>query len=350
VFAKLYKLAVIAFFLIIFFPVPESRAGEEAKGIKEGALFNSGNYRVSEGRIYRVDNTAVEIPVKGNVLGIDENDGVLYYISESEGARYAGRYNGRENVESVMPAEPGFAKLLKLHCTGYLFYYLAELPLTEEFHGKERVLVRFDSASNEIKKIDDVDDFTVSGENLVLITPAGLNCNGIVIPLSLGGRKFISSVADGRIVFVSNGDGVEVIDILSERNLYIYRKGKVFPYSTEYNVILEFNDTFLSSDKGTGDESMIYYQVTLNGIEAGRTETGPGEVVKSSRLKAETGKFCIITAERRELDKIKGRYVRVNNIYQPDEVRLFIPENRIIKVRFDFDGSRYTLNQSVYEN
>jgi hypothetical protein len=67
-------------------------------------------------------------------------------------------------------------------------------------------------------------------------------------------------------------------------------------------------------------------------------------------IKAETGRYCLIKAERWELDKIKGRYVRVNNVYQPETVKLYVPENRIVKISFIFDGEKYIMNQSVYEN
>ena len=94
---------------------------------------------------------------------------------------------------------------------------------------------------------------------------------------------------------------------------------------------------------------MIYYQVIINGVETGRTETTPPNAISSSMIKAEAGKFCLIKAERWELDRIKGRYVRVNNIYQPEELKIFVPENRILRIRFIYLTIR-SFNKSILIN
>ncbi|MFA5518852.1 MAG: hypothetical protein WDA74_06295, partial [Spirochaetota bacterium] len=60
------------------------------------------------------------------------------------------------------------------------------------------------------------------------------------------------------------------------------------------------------------------------------------------------GNYNIISAERWELDKSRGRYLRVNNINQPEEIRIFVPLNRVVKIQFNYDGNYYNILQSVY--
>lgn len=327
-----------------------------AENIADTAV-NQAGYLLDNGKIYREEKSLQEVQVEGNTIGITSVDDTLCYIRESDNGWIAGiyEYPDKESMEFLIG--PGFSGLLKLLCDGNIFYFLADYASEGELNNTgatsvrtERVLVRFDPESGEKKIISGVEDFSLAEGRLVLLTDSGLDCNGTVIPVTLKGERYVERIVNGRFVFLTNGEEIEVIDVLSERNIYIYREGKAFPYSTDYNVILEFNDTAVAGNNEMGNDNMVYYQVSINGVESGRTETALSNVSKSSMIKTDTGKYCVIRAERWELDKTKGRYVRVNNVYQPEEVRLFVPENRIIKIRFDFNGERYTLNQSVYEN
>lgn len=335
--------------------LPVAASGDTEGGDKTAVL--SERYILDNGKVYRADRSLQEISIEGNILGISSTDDTLYYIKGSDAGWNAGRYEYPEKGRAEFAIGNGFRGLHKLVCSDNIYYFLADYAPGENLNNAEsasgeaeRVLVRFNPENSEKKIIRGVEDFILSGNGVILLAASGLDCNGTVIPVTLKGKRYIERTIDGRFIFLTNGSEVEVIDIISERNVYIYREGKAFPYNTEYNIILEFNDTAVTNNAGDGSDNMIYYHVNLNGVEAGRTETAPPEVSKSSMIKTDTGKYCIIKAERWELDKMKGRYVRVNNIYQPEEVRLFVPENRIIKVRFDFDGEKYLLNQSVYEN
>lgn len=317
-------------------------------------------FLLDNGKIYREEKSLRELPIEGKVIGIDNYNGILYYIRESGEGWIAGSFKHQSGITSEFQAGQDFSSLLKLKCRDNIFYFLADFipgnnsdnaEFSEVISNKqERALVRLDPDKNEKKIIRGVDDFILTDKGLIMLTASGINSNGFVIPFTLQGKRYIDRVIDSRFVFLSNGNEFEVIDIISQRNIYTYRAEKAFPYSPDYNIILEFNDTGAPKNQVSEMDNMIYYQVSVNGVETGRTETALSNIVSSSMIKAETGKYCIIKAERWELDRIKGRYIRVNNIYQPEAIRLYVPENRIIKIRFDFDGEKYILNQSVYEN
>jgi hypothetical protein len=113
------------------------------------------------------------------------------------------------------------------------------------------------------------------------------------------------------------------------------------------NLIVEFVDVLTESYNSKNSVETIYYEILIDGVEESRTETGRGEISKIFHANLAPGKYHIIRPERWELDKSKSRYVRVNNISQPGELKIFIPENRVIKIRVEFNGSGYKLNQSV---
>jgi len=91
----------------------------------------------------------------------------------------------------------------------------------------------------------------------------------------------------------------------------------------------------------TSGDRIIFYKIFIDGVEAGRTATGISPVSKVFTADIDSGKYHVITPERWELDRKKEEYVRMNNVYQPKPVKLYIPENRIVKILFFFDGKEY---------
>ncbi len=345
--------------LLVSLLLPGALSGETGaiteKQVKSGSSY--GRYMLENGRIYRVESVLKEVPVDGGVLGINAQNETVYYIRSGDAGWIAGFYKFPDGEKSEYPLGTGYTGLLKLICSEKKFYFISdynssakEVITGQETVKTERVLVRFDSDTGERRIISDVEDFILAGNVPVLLGDSGLDVNGVKIPLTVTGNRYIDRVLDGRFVFVSNGSENEIIDILSGRNFYMYREGKVLPASVEYNLILEFIDSTELNKSPADSDNMIYYDVILNGVESGRTETAPPVLAKTSTLKAEAGKYCLIRAERWELDKVKGRYIRANNIYQPEELKIFVPENRIIKIRFDFNGEKYFIEQHVYEN
>lgn len=352
---KLINIAMLFTSLLIPVALSGETGAVSGKTDKNGSACN--NFILEGGKIYRFDSGLKEIPIDPGVLGICSGNEALYYIRSGESGWIAGIYNTSGSGKTEYSLGSGYTGLLKLLCSEKFFYFISDRITSvkegiagQETAKSERVLVRFDPDTGDIRTIPGAEDFILAGSIPVLLRPSGLDVNGVNIPLTVTGSRYIDHIIDGRFVFVSNGTEIEIIDILAERNIYLYREGKVFPAGTEYNIILEFSDsTELNKSPGDSD-NMIYYEVILNGAESGRTETAPSIVAKTSTLKAEPGKYCLIRAERWELDKVKGRYVRANNIYQPEELKIFVPENRIIKVIFGFNGERYNINQRVYDN
>ena len=350
----MFFLITLFFSLAVYGETEKNFSGKTESGISQDKFI------LNNGRVYKSEKFLQELPIEGNILGIYNNDDFLCYIKESGDGWLAGSIKNPDEVISEFNLGPGFRKLHKLICSGRIFYLLADIiqksdPSDSESSGSltvkaEKVLIRFDPDINEKKIIRGVDDFTLTDGGLITLTGSGLDCNGYLIPFTLEGERYIERIIDGRFVFLSNGSEIEIIDTISQRNIYIYREGKAFPFNPDYNIILEFNDNIESKETVSDTENMVYYQINVNGADTGRTETAPSNVGSSSLIKADAGRYCIIKAERWELDRIKGRYVRVNNINQPEEIKLYVPENRIIKIRFLYDGEKYIMNQSVYDN
>ena len=198
---------------------------------------------------------------------------------------------------------------------------LTEIPLFSE-----------DSAGTDFHIID--------GKPLILNNDS-LDYNGLNIPIMLRGQMEIAEVFDSRIVIIRGASEIEIVDLIAGKSIYQFNRDSIADYNDKYNLILEFEDGKTNSDQST------YYEITINGIEESRTETGRGDLSKLFYKKLMPGEYHIVKAERWELDREKGRYVRINNIYQPDEVKIFIPDNRIVKLKIGFDGKTYSINQSV---
>jgi len=358
---KSFKKIILILLLGAVFP-PLAVKGETGKIFpdNDGPEVSQAEFLFYNGRIFRIEKIIKELNIEGNIIGVNNHNGIVYYIRETDEGWKAGSFKNPENKNSEFSLGHGFRTLHKLICSDNLFYILADyIPENNQenpvYSGDlpikmEKVFVRFDPDKGEKKMISGVEDFTLSVHGLTILAESGLDCNGEVVPLTIKGERYIDRIIDGRFLFVGNGSEFEVIDIISLRNIYFYREGKAFPYSPDYNVILEFNDTGEVENRSAEPDNMIYYQVNVNGSETGRTETAPSNISRNSMIKTEPGRYSVIKAERWELDKIKGRYVRVNNVYQPDEVKLYMPENRIIKIRFDFDGEKYIINKYVYDN
>jgi hypothetical protein len=98
------------------------------------------------------------------------------------------------------------------------------------------------------------------------------------------------------------------------------------------------------------DREMVFYKVSIDGNESGRTDSGPARLSREFRIKVEANKYHLIKLERWVLNSAKGRYDRENNIRQPKIEEIFIPMNRIVKLKLKFDGKYYNIETSpVYK-
>ena len=298
-------------------------------------------------KLYALKKVAEElhITLKGPLLAYYVDCDNIYFIQETEAQWLISSYdiNTAAYTEKAIPQFQGSIK--KFKADNNFFYILVEKKSESNSESNSCTLIKIESLNLNLSSIEEISDFDIVDNKLLLIKSQGIEYNGSFIPILSKSALSIKQIIDERILLLSNGVTTEIIDLLAERNIYSYKGKSLFPLPNDYNLILEFSDSFSSPS-----ETIVYYQVTVNSAEEIRTETSHPEIKKTLALQAEAGKYAIIKAERWELDKTKGRYVRANNIYQPGELKLFIPENRILRVKFTFDGQRYSITQSLLEN
>ncbi|PKL16444.1 MAG: hypothetical protein CVV49_16265 [Spirochaetae bacterium HGW-Spirochaetae-5] len=284
-----------------------------------------------------------------NVAAISMDAETLYYIRIADAGWIAGIFKGtaEESEEFDLPGK--YEKLYKFIGFNDVFYFLA-LPVIDNIDEQSNdnpIYIRFNPDQLVYQSIEGVSDFVLLDGKSVILKNGSINYNGNEVPLQIPGKLRIAELIDSRIAFISGDGGTEVIDLPAGRSIYQYNANSVPEIPDEYNVVIEFADKIIRTDNDSEPGESIYYQILVDGAEDSRTVTGSGEVVKFFHLKLDSGRYHIIKPERWELDRIKGRYARMNNIYQPAELKIYIPENRIIKIRVEYNGKDYIIDQSV---
>jgi hypothetical protein len=303
---------------------------------------NAPDFHIDDGYIVRNYSSSEKLDIPGYVTAFHQQGKSLYFITATEGFYHAGCMMSAGNSIFNTGIEAYEGSNVKLQvCSGVFFFSVSSL--TDE----SATLYRFSPDLNAIQSISNIKDFSIISGNLLVLREGLLNYNGIEIPVMLQ-KASIGRVIDNRIVHITNGADVEICDIAAAKSIYQYRDGIVYDSGDNFNVIFEFYDPPRNSTNSGKDEKMVYYNVTVNGHDIGRTETGPAAVVKQLKAKVKAGSYNIIAAERWELDKSRGRYVRVNNINQPDEIRIFVPFNRVVKINYNCKGTVYTITQNVF--
>ncbi len=289
------------------------------------------------------------IKIHDKVAAVSKEADSVYYIRSSGDRWIAGFFRQDSDVNFEFDIPDRYEKLYRFSASGNIFYYLAQ-PVKDNLSlntVKNPVLVRFNPDHMQFQSIEGVSDFILLQGKMVMLRDNCLDYNGLLIPLLLKGDLKISGVIDSRIAIIAGADGSEIVDLIAEKSIYQYKNVSVPEYPDEYNLIMEFSDKNPDPVIVPEAESSIYYEILIDGVEENRTETGRKELIKTFCSKLTPGKYHIIKPERWDLDKTKGRYVRMNNIYQPAELKIYIPENRILKIKIEFDGTGYTVNQSV---
>ncbi len=275
-------------------------------------------------------------------------DGGVYYITvkieSGAGVAYigfVGYRSGEISYEKKLPVDLNGFMLKKFMASGEIAYLLAESRYET---GTGGILNRINLNSMEVSRLTGVLDYLVDGPDPVLLIKSqsgiALTRNEISVPVTLPGEGLlrISEVVDGRMVFVTNGDETEIIDIRSGKSLYHYAKDKELMRPDEYNLIIQAEDGKAS---GQDDREMVFYKVYIDGMESGRTDSGPAGLPRELLIKTDANKYHLIKLERWALNAARGRYDRENNIRQPKTEHIFIPMNRIVKLWIRFDGKNY---------
>lgn len=306
-------------------------------------------YLLRNGKIIHIAGTdPEELGLNGDVTAIFAADSGVYYIRHDDQGYTAGFY-------TPLPAGSGEYQLLhqsytveRFMVSEKIFYILFKKPGGLSEPGSNE-LVRLNPATGMIDTVDRVSDFGLVRGSVFILRERGVHYNGTSIPLMSEGEIFVRDVVDDRLVLVGSGEETEVCDVLEGRNIYQYSCTVSYPVNDKYNIVIEFTDTEAAGNPADPDGNIVYYNIIINGYEDERTETAPGRVTKTSYLLLDPGKSYLMRMERWELDRGKGKYVRANNIMQPREMKLFVPENRGLKIMVEFTGSGYNIRQGIYK-
>jgi len=341
---KIFKLLILSVILNlnIHYAFSENSTGSE--GDTAGIL----NLNLNGDVLYRSDPGGVT-KLYDKVMAVSRDANTLYYI-RSSGDKWIAGFFRREfdgNIEFDIPDR--YEELYRFAGSNNVFYFMVK-PVKDNVDlniEKSPILIRFNPDHMQFQSIEGISDFTLLDGKILILRDNCLDYNGLIIPLQLTGNIKISGVTDSRIAIIAGVDGSEIVDLIAGKSIYQYKNISVPEYPGEYNLIMEFSDKITDAVTGPDTGNSIYYEILIDGIDENRTETGRKELTKTFHSTLAPGKYHIIKPERWDLDKTKGRYIRMNNIYQPAELKIYIPENRILKIKIEFDGTDYSVIQSV---
>lgn len=307
-----------------------------------GSRYDSVDYYIEKGYLFRKDLYSQRLEIPGYVNAFFKQGECLYFISERDGFYSTGVLSPGRNYIFNTGIEALPDNKVKIVFNTGVFYFSISNSIAQT-----STLYRFSPNHNNLQSIDGIIDFAFVSGDLLILKKEFLDYNGVKIPVMLNAEQ-IRDILDNRLVLLTDGADVEVCDIAAAKSVYQYREGIVYDRGDNFNILLEFCDFKNYEASFDEEEKLVYYNVTVNGQDIGRTETGYGSLVKHMETRVNAGNYNIISVERWELDKSKGRYMRVNNINQPDEIRIFVPFNRVVKIQFNYDGNYYNILQSVY--
>lgn len=349
---KIRAVITIVNLIILFFPLRHSLHSEISR--ESGELSSTENPTtdyslvLKDGKVLRhYPDSIEEIKISGFVRNIFHHNNTLYYLKNPSSAELNIWHIGYRDLAS----ETSFESELKIELENRTIkrFFAAEgisFILTEEQENGRSLLYRIDINSMDIAQLSDVTDAALVQGVLILIQKKNnenssyyyLNVNGNEIPLSLKGSPSFKEIVDGRILFISNGIETEIMDFQNIRSLYLYSTESQYLIPVDCNLIIETSDETLEKDIKTS----VFYKIFINGEEIGRTETGIPNTAKSFRTMLEPNAYYIVNLERWELDRGRERYIRANNIRQPQPMKLFIPAQRVLKVIILFNGKTYS--------
>lgn len=313
-----------------------------------GDTTGSDIYLLRDGRIVHVAGMdPEELNLSGDVITIFSGDSGVYYIRHDDQGYTAGFYT---------PATAGSFEFQMLHqsytverfaVSEKIIYVLFKKPGELAGPGCSE-LVRLNPSTGMTDIVDQVADFGFVRGTVFVLQNREIRYNGRPLPLMIDGDLRVRAVIDDRLVLVGSGNETEVCDLVEGRNIYQYSDTESLPLNDGFNLVFEFTDTVEVNNMAEPDGNMVYYNIIVDGYEDERTETAPGRVTKTSYLQLDPGRIYLVRMERWELDRVRGKYVRANNIMQPRELKVFVPENRGLKILVEFTGSGYNIIQGVY--
>jgi hypothetical protein len=323
--------------------LPQGHAGScHAVGVKEFIICTGESVK--------------RVPVGGKIIAsCDTATGMYYCVVRDDGGGdvILGYLDARTlaiGPERVLPIRATDWDVVKMMAgDGVVFLFV--VPAVDLTMTGDLIRVRYDSG--EISRIRGILDFFTTGADCFMIqmiaNVRSLVLNEASVPLSINGIGHfrIREVLDGRLVVVSAGEESEIIDIRAGKSLYQYASGREFMAPDSFNLLVQVVD---SARKDQDEREMIFYKVFVDGIESGRTDTGPAILARETRIMLDPNRYHLIRMERWVLNSAKGRYDRENNIRQPKMQQIYIPMNRIVKLFISFNNRDYVCSVSpVYK-
>lgn len=290
-----------------------------------------------DGRLHIADPEGLRaLPVKSGVGRFLVEDGAVYYVRAEPGEAFAGRWMQGDDGASELSLGRFDSTPRRLCGSGKTLY-----ALYGDGENEEGTLYSADFNGGKVLERKGVVDFTLYGDRPVILERIGgeLRCvvDDVRIAIMLPGRARFLDGPDRRMIFVSDGSRTEVIDAATARTVYRYADGVRYRSPGAHNLEVEAIDDTPGSPSG----GMLFYKVFINGVEAGRTDTGPAQTRRVFRHAVAAGEYLVIAFERWELNLRRERYERANNIMQPEPMRLHVPEGVVLKILLYCDGRSY---------
>ncbi len=313
-------------------------------------------YRVKDGTLLRIKELAESVPVHGTVLNsLRLKSGVAFVVIRGK-ELFAGvcEYSKLTEIK-IGSFEPGSVAVKDLKSNNGVLYFMVEYYLnSSDINGvvKERDLFRCDLNSSSVQKISNVRYFNLLGNNVAFVKNEKLYVNGMEIKSPVEEISSIELMNENMILIKNSRSEFQIYNFQVHENVFFYRPVEKVQ-SSDLSRVGDNNIILLLSDSGKSESQydfghFAYYAVTVNGRYSERTETGPFSQTRRLKLKVEDGKNLQLKIERWVLDSEKKKYIRLNNIYQPKIIDLFLPKNCLLFLRMEFNGTDYDLKSEIY--
>jgi len=297
---------------------------------------------VRDGKIARIGQCLDgEVPSAGVVRMIYRDGNEIYYLSdggEEALPRRAGYRDlaGGASHDMDLPSDVALKTVRRLAGAAGAAFVLACPGAVGGGCG----LYRLEFNTGKISVVRGVRDVALfEGKPVVLGEKNGgfeVNLNGITVPLTVRGDPRFGAVSEGRLISIT-GEGVtEVVDLTLMRSVHAWSDRGELASPGEHNLAIEVLDA-----GGAPSERMLYYKVFVDGKYSGRTTTGPAQQARRYGVKVDENEYHILRLERWELHEGRQTYERVNNIGQPAPLRIYMPQNRLIKLLVTREKGKY---------
>ncbi|MEJ5362956.1 MAG: hypothetical protein WHV26_12925 [Spirochaetota bacterium] len=315
---RVYRIALwsILFFFLFQFSFYSLAIGTAFPTLIDGTLYTE---------------PSVAVPVEGVVLDYCVRETTILFVAKNEKEIVAGAYtiHDKNIIQFPITTYSESTQIKRIAFESYAIYIC--------IHESDGILYRADINTGLVEQVRGVSDFLLLQDSLVILKNDNtLMYHDFVLPLFFTGKPSFKGHVDDRIVFVTDDNDTEVIDIKEKKVVYHYSNNVQFAVSSDYTVELSVND-LPTQEKAT----RIFYKIYCNGQDYGRTEPVLSINQSKIQLNLSSGQYHEMVIERWRLDENSQQYIRDNNIRQPKPVILFVYPGRIIAVKLIYDGLEY---------